>query len=165
MVVAATATFVAGGVTVANGAAEVIESVTEYNYMRDGVFGGDAAFYSGQRDAMATAASIGTMVVGAASASGAVCFAAGTMIQTEGRLKPIEEIEAGDKVWAWDEATGERAVREVLETYVNETDELVHVFAADQEITCTPGHPFYSPVKGWTDAVHLRRHWRYLCVG
>ena len=25
-----------------------------------------------------------------------------------------------------------------------------------EEITCTPMHPFYSPVKGWTSAVDLR---------
>lgn len=23
-------------------------------------------------------------------------------------------------------------------------------------ITCTPNHPFYSPVKGWTSAIDLR---------
>ena len=43
-----------------------------------------------------------------------------------------------------------------METNVNETDELVHVFVNGEEIVTTPSHPFYSPVKGWTDAVHLR---------
>lgn len=32
----------------------------------------------------------------------------------------------------------------------------MHVFLNGEEIISTPGHPFYSPVKGWTDAVHLR---------
>ena len=59
-------------------------------------------------------------------------------------------------VWAWDEETGEAALKEVVETYVNETDELVHVFVNGEEIVTTPSHPFYSPVKGWTDAVKLR---------
>ena len=59
-------------------------------------------------------------------------------------------------VWAWDEETGEIALKEVVETYVNETDELVHVFVNGEEIVTTPTHPFYSPVKGWTDAVKLR---------
>ena len=59
-------------------------------------------------------------------------------------------------VWAWDEETGEVALKEVVETYVNETDELVHVFVNGEEIVTTPTHPFYSPVKGWTDAVKLR---------
>ncbi len=43
-----------------------------------------------------------------------------------------------------------------VKTYVNETDELVHIFVNGEEIICTPTHPFYNPVKGWTDAVHLR---------
>ena len=84
------------------------------------------------------------------------CFVAGTLVETGEGSKPIEEIQPGDWVWAWDEQTGEVALRPVMETYVNETDELVHVFVNGEEITTTPGHPFYSPVKGWTDAVHLR---------
>ncbi len=44
----------------------------------------------------------------------------------------------------------------MVETYVNEADELIHLSVDGEEITCTPGHPFYSPVKGWTEAVHLR---------
>ena len=68
----------------------------------------------------------------------------------------IETIEAGDKVWAWDEETGDVSLKEVVETYINETDELVHVWAKGEEIVATPSHPFYSPVKGWTDAVQLR---------
>ena len=84
------------------------------------------------------------------------CFVAGTLVQTVDGPKPIEEIQPGDWVWAWDEETGEVALRPVMETYVNETDELVHVFVSGEEIITTPGHPFYSPVKGWTDAVHLR---------
>ena len=48
------------------------------------------------------------------------------------------------------------ALKQVVETYVNETEELIHLSVNGEEITCTPGHPFYSPVKGWTEAVHLR---------
>ena len=62
----------------------------------------------------------------------------------------------GDYVWAWDENTRDVALKQVVETYVNETDELVHVFVNGEEIVATPKHPFYSPVKGWTDAAKLR---------
>lgn len=62
----------------------------------------------------------------------------------------------GDYVWAWDEETGEKSLRRVTETYVNQTSELVHVFVGGEEIVTTPTHPFYSPVKGWTDAAQLR---------
>ena len=84
------------------------------------------------------------------------CFVAGTAVLVASGTAAIETIQAGDLVWAWDEETGEVALKEVVETYVNETDELVHVFVNGEEIVTTPGHPFYSPVKGWTDAVHLR---------
>ena len=56
----------------------------------------------------------------------------------------------------WDEQTGDVSLKQVVETYINETDELVHVTVAGEEIFTTPSHPFYSPVKGWTDAVNLR---------
>ena len=84
------------------------------------------------------------------------CFVAGTLVLTVAGTVAIETIQAGDMVWAWDEETGEVAPKEVVETYVNETHELIHVFVDGEEIITTPAHPFYSPVKGWTNAVHLR---------
>ena len=84
------------------------------------------------------------------------CFVGGTLVQTADGTAAIETIEVGDYVWAWDELRNDVSLKRVLETYVNETDELVHVFVNGEEIITTPSHPFYSPVKGWTDAVHLR---------
>jgi len=85
-----------------------------------------------------------------------VCFVAGTLVQCEDDSKTIEDISVGDKVWAWDEETGDIALKEVVETYVTKTDKLIHVFVNGEEIITTPTHPFYSPVKGWTKAAHLR---------
>ena len=65
-------------------------------------------------------------------------------------------IKESDKVWAWDEETDDKGLKEVVETYVNETEELVHVFINDEEIVTTPSHPFYRPNHGWTDAIDLR---------
>ena len=45
VLVAACITFAAGGMTVLNGTAEIGESITSYNYMRDGVYGGDVQYY------------------------------------------------------------------------------------------------------------------------
>ena len=86
----------------------------------------------------------------------AYCFVAGTPVAAEDGSVPIEQIEAGDFVWAWDETSGDVALKRVVETYVNETDELTHVFVNGDEIIATPSHPFYCPAKGWTDAAHLR---------
>ena len=84
------------------------------------------------------------------------CFVAGTTVLAASGLVVIEQIKSGDLVWAWDEETGDVALKEVVETYVNETDELVHIHVNGEEIIATPAHPFYSPVKGWTEAVRLR---------
>lgn len=65
-------------------------------------------------------------------------------------------MQPGDLVWAWDEDTGDVSLKKVVETYVNETDELVHIWADGEKIVATPSHPFYSPVKGWTEACELR---------
>lgn len=84
------------------------------------------------------------------------CFVAGTAVLVSSGYVAIEDIRAGDYVWAWDEETGDIALKRVVETYVNESKELIHLFVNGEEIITTPTHPFYSPVKGWTDAVRLR---------
>ena len=80
----------------------------------------------------------------------------GTLVATKSGLVPIEDIQPGDLVWATDEETGETLLKEVVQTFRNETEEWVHVKVNGEEITCTPMHPFYSPVKGWTSAIDLR---------
>ena len=87
---------------------------------------------------------------------GEVCFAEETQIATEHGHKNIEDIKVGDLVWATDEETGETALKEVVQLFRNETMEWVHVTVDGEKITCTPEHPFYSPVKGWTSAIDLR---------
>ena len=71
------------------------------------------------------------------------CFAAGTLVATRAGLKPIEDIEVGDEVLAYDEETGEQAYKPVVQLFRNETKEWYHVRINDEEIICTGGHPFY----------------------
>ena len=75
---------------------------------------------------------------------------------TKSGLVPIEDIQPGDLVWATDEETGETSLKEVVQTFRNETEEWVHITVDGEKITCTPNHPFYSLVKGWTSAIDLR---------
>ena len=117
--------------------------------------------WSGATNAAIDGAATGFMtgaVTGAITGaiSSPYCFVAGTTVLAATGAVAIETIQKGDQVWAWDEENGDVALKEVVETYVNETDELVHVFVNGEEIITTPAHPFYSPVKGWTDAAHLR---------
>lgn len=85
-----------------------------------------------------------------------VCFVAGTTVLASTGYVAIETIEAGDYVWASDPETGEAALKQVVQTFVNEATELVHVTVKGEEIVCTTEHPFYSPVKGWVAACKLR---------
>ncbi len=71
------------------------------------------------------------------------CFKEGTLVETEGGLKPIEDIEVGDKVLAYNEETGEQAYKPVKQLFRNTTAEWYHIYVNGEEITCTGGHPFY----------------------
>ena len=71
------------------------------------------------------------------------CFVAGTLIKAENGDVAIENIEAGDYVWAHNPETGETALKRVVQTFVNETDVLVEVVIGDEIIKATPEHPFY----------------------
>ena len=84
------------------------------------------------------------------------CFVAGTMIETADGKKPIEEIRVGSIVLAENSETGEIALKRVVRTFENESNELVHVFVNSEEIIATPSHPFYVPKLGWTSAIKLR---------
>ena len=62
------------------------------------------------------------------------CFVAGTRILTAAGLTAIEHIKAGDKVISTDPATFETAEKSVLETYVRQTDKLIHLVIGGEEI-------------------------------
>ena len=140
MIAVAAVTSSAGTLTAVNGAAEIAESITGYNVVRDGGFAGNGEAYDFYRSSTKAVAQVGSIICGAymAANGGSICFVAGTLVLTSVGEIPIEEIEAGDFVWAWDEETGDVALKEVVETYVNETGELVHLHVDGEEIICTP---------------------------
>ena len=84
------------------------------------------------------------------------CFVSGTIVSMASCSKNIEDIQVGDKVWATNLETGETELKEVTQLFRGQTDEWVHVFAGEEEIVCTLGHPFYLPEEGWVIAGELR---------
>ena len=115
--------------------------------------GADKAAIEGAADGYMGGAITGFVAGGLTSN---VCFVSGTKILTSSGLVAIENISSGDWVWAENPETGEKELKQVVQTFVNETDELVHVYVNGEEIITTPEHPFYVPNKGWTSAIELR---------
>lgn len=83
------------------------------------------------------------------------CFVAGTLVMTAAGLVAIECIRAGDRVISTDPDTMERAEKTVLETYVRETNEVVHLTINGEVITSTLDHPFYVQDAGFVSAGDL----------
>ena len=84
------------------------------------------------------------------------CFTGDTEVYTSDGLVCIEEISVGDEVWAYNSETGETELKEVLNVWVKETDEILHVSTSDGEtIDTTTNHPFYVEEKGWVAAGDL----------
>ena len=83
------------------------------------------------------------------------CFVAGTMILTAAGLVAIENIKAGSKVVSTNPETFEVAEKAVLETYVRETTELVHLAINGELIKTTYDHPFYVKDVGFVSAGEL----------
>jgi len=72
----------------------------------------------------------------------AACFIAGTLVLTACGLVAIENIDAGDKVISQNVETGKQETKIVLETYVRQVTELVHLKIGGEKIVTTHDHPF-----------------------
>lgn len=82
------------------------------------------------------------------------CFPEGTPIHTDSVIKNIEDIKIGDRVWAFNEETGEMALQEVTATMQREVDATVLIELEGETIETTAEHPFYTK-EGWKDAADL----------
>ena len=77
--------------------------------------------WSGAANAAIDGAASGFMtgtITGAISGaiSSPYCFVAGTTVLTAAGVAAIETIQKGDRVWTWDEETGDVSLKEVVET-------------------------------------------------
>ena len=85
------------------------------------------------------------------------CFIKDTPVATPEGNMPIQSINVGDYVLSQNIYTNTVESKRVLNTFVNETYELIYITTANGErITCTPSHPFYVPSIGWRSANQLR---------
>ncbi|HCX20466.1 MAG: hypothetical protein CMB80_05925 [Flammeovirgaceae bacterium] len=84
------------------------------------------------------------------------CFVKGTLIATALGLMPIESISSGDLVWSFDEITQREELREVTQTFVKHSNQIVTIYAGNEIIKTTPEHPFYSN-DGWLRAAQITK--------
>ncbi|MEX1172803.1 MAG: DUF4951 domain-containing protein [Chloroflexota bacterium] len=90
------------------------------------------------------------------SAAAACSFAADTMVATPDGPVPISEIEVGDIVLAWDEATDSIVERAVTAVLPHPDDGIARLTIDGETITTTPDHPFLTVDRGWVEAGDLR---------
>ena len=90
------------------------------------------------------------------SACGMPSFAASTLVlMAGGKLKPISDIEVGDRVVATDPQTGEQRVEPVTAVWVHQ-DKLVDLRVAAGVVTSTEDHPFWNATdRQWQDAADI----------
>jgi Pretoxin HINT domain len=105
---------------------------------------------------------IGRKIAGAVNGLRKKCpnsFDEETLVQTDEGLKPIAEIEVGDKVLARNELTGQESYQTVTATMAewHDTTLTVNLWRAEgsEQIITTDEHPFFVVGKGFTPAAKL----------
>jgi hypothetical protein len=83
------------------------------------------------------------------------CFVAGTPVWTEIGVRPIDEIQIGDRVLAPDVLSGELAWKPVVYRTVRAPSPIIHLQLPDETISATRGHSFWVDGRGWTMAKFL----------
>ena len=82
-------------------------------------------------------------------------FVAETKILGKNGLVDIEDIKIGDRVWAYNETTGERILADVIALYSRIADSTFLLEISGEIIEVTGEHPFFTRNKGWVDAALL----------
>ncbi|TQN32816.1 intein/intein [Haloactinospora alba] len=84
------------------------------------------------------------------------------VLLADGTTVPIDEVERGDTVWAFDPRTGTEGPRQVTDTITSAgTKDLVDVTVRDGQgtsdtLTATAEHPFWAPARAqWIEAAEL----------
>ena len=90
-----------------------------------------------------------------------ICFTAGTLVDTEAGLRPIEDIKVGERVWAWDEETGVTALKTVTHTVPYHERIIWNVTFQDLDggtvtIETTDEHPWWIIGQGWIETKDLQ---------
>jgi hypothetical protein len=92
----------------------------------------------------------------------AYCVAAGTLIATPRGPIPVEQIQDGDEVFAYDSSLGLRVVARVFGTAARGVDEVLEIQVGDTILRVTAEHPLMTR-RGWVAAGDLTEDDEVLC--
>ncbi len=84
------------------------------------------------------------------------CLGAGTLIQTESGLMPVEQIRIGDLIISKDVATGEVGLKPVLQTTRRPPAPTRDLVVGEQKIRATLGHYWWVSGDGWIQTGFLK---------
>ena len=129
-----------GLLSVGFGMNEAMSGATGKNVIQEWMGGNETLYYGAY-----LFVNIATVTATAAGRAVMACFIAGTQVVTKDGNKNIEDIQVGDEVLAYDEATGKQEYKKVVRLFRNTTDAWWHIHVNGEEIVCTGGHPFYVP--------------------
>ncbi len=74
---------------------------------------------------------------------------------TEHGLKPIDQVEIGERVWSVDTEAGTVELRPVTNVFESQASEIAVVSIGSECVRCTPDHPFWVEGRGWVEARDL----------
>ena len=83
------------------------------------------------------------------------CFVPGTLVKTPSGLVPIEQLQVGDWVWAYEAVTGQFILNQVEATQVTYADALFELVFDGHVVKTTANHPFLTS-QGWRRADELK---------
>jgi len=98
----------------------------------------------------------GRTVDSSSSAIGQCSFSSDTPVATSNGEKPIGEIQVGEQVLAYNEASGTNGNYTVQAVLINNDPAEVFLTIDGERIETTPEHPWYTEDKGWINAGDLR---------
>ncbi len=85
------------------------------------------------------------------------CFPYGTLVHTPTGKKPIQSLQDGDKVLAFDVENNCVIERPIVACLHNWTQHLVRIVAGEETILATRNHPFFEPATNkWVSAHNVR---------
>jgi hypothetical protein len=108
-------------------------------------------------DEAAAAGKQGDEVAGAAGRACKHSFSPDTSVTlADGSRVPIASVTEGDRVLAWDEASGTTGSYPVTHVWLQEDPVTGWVEIDGEPVNTTPNHPFFTVERGWVEAAQLR---------